>query len=96
MARRITKRTKRRLSIIFLVTIVVLITFILNVGKLFFQIIEKKNEEKFLIGELKRLEDEEAYLKVEVEKLNNPDYVARYARERLLYSKDGEFIIRIP
>ncbi len=89
MARRITKRTKRRLSIIFLVTIVVLITFILNVGKLFFQIIEKKNEEKFLIGELKRLEDEEAYLKVEVEKLNNPDYVARY-------SKDGEFIIRIP
>ena len=64
MARRITKRTKRRLSIIFLVTIVVLITFILNVGKLFFQIIEKKNEEKFLIGELKRLEDEEAYLKV--------------------------------
>jgi cell division protein DivIC len=96
MARRITKRTKRRLSIIFLVTIVVLITFILNVGKLFFQIIEKKNEEKFLIGELERLEDEEAYLKVEVEKLNNPDYVARYARERLLYSKDGEFIIRIP
>ena len=35
------------------------------------------------------LEEENAYLKVEVEKLQDPDYVARYAREKYLYSKDG-------
>ena len=29
-------------------------------------------------------------------KLQDPDYVARYAREKYLYSKDGEIIIRIP
>ena len=32
---------------------------------------------------------------MEVEKLKDPDYVARYAREQFLYSKDGEFNIRI-
>ena len=31
-----------------------------------------------------------------VTKLQDPDYVARYAREKYLYSKDGEIIIRIP
>ena len=38
---------------------------------------------------------EEEYLNMEVEKLKDPDYVARYAREQFLYSKDGEFNIRI-
>ena len=31
-----------------------------------------------------------------VTKLQDPDYVARYAREKYLFSKDGEIIIRIP
>ena len=35
-------------------------------------------------------------LKSEVAKLQDPDYVARYAREKYLYSKSGEIIIRIP
>ena len=30
-----------------------------------------------------------------LEKLNDPDYIARYARETYLYSKDGEYIIRL-
>ena len=41
----------------------------------------------------KEKEDE---LKATVTKLQDPDYVARYAREKYLYSKDGEIIIRIP
>ena len=31
----------------------------------------------------------------EIGKLENPDYVAKYAREKYLYSKDGEIILRI-
>ena len=34
--------------------------------------------------------------KDDIKKLNDPDYVARYAREKYLYSKNGELIIRIP
>ena len=35
-------------------------------------------------------------LKQKEEKLKNPEYVARYLREKFLYSKEGEYIIRIP
>ena len=31
----------------------------------------------------------------DVEKLKNPEYAARYAREKYLYSKDGEKILKI-
>lgn len=41
------------------------------------------------------LETEES-LTSEVTKLHDPDYVARYARERYMYSLPGEFIIKIP
>ena len=46
------------------------------------KIVSIKNEEKVLNSDIKKLED--------------PEYVARYAREKYLYSKDGELIIRIP
>ena len=32
---------------------------------------------------------------MEIQKLKDPDYLARYARENYLYSKDGEYIIKI-
>lgn len=70
--------------------------FVINLWKMFSQVISKNKEAVFLRSEIERLEEEEAYLKIEVEKLNDPEYVARYARERFLYSKDGEFTIKIP
>ena len=33
---------------------------------------------------------------MDVEKLEDPDYIARYAREKYMYSKDGEIILRLP
>ena len=33
---------------------------------------------------------------MDANKLQDPDYIARYAREKYLYSKDGEFILKIP
>lgn len=96
MSKKITKKTKRRLFLIMVMTIVILLVFLINLWKMFSQVISKNNEAAFLRTEIDRLEKEEAYLKVEVEKLNDPEYVARYARERYLYSKDGEFTIRIP
>ena len=42
------------------------------------------------------LREKEAELKVDVEKLEDPDYIARYAREKYMYSKDGEIILRLP
>ena len=70
-------------------TIIVTLVFLAVGGILFksifttsMQIYEKKKEQKEYT--------------VKLEKLQDPDYVARYAREKYLYSKDGEIIIRIP
>jgi len=41
------------------------------------------------------LEEEES-LTSEVTKLHDMDYVARYAREKYMYSLPGEFIIKLP
>ena len=38
---------------------------------------------------------EKQVLETDVKKLQDPDYVAKYAREKYLYSKDGELIIKI-
>ena len=42
------------------------------------------------------MKQKEEKLNSDVEKLKNPEYVARYLREKFLYSKEGEYIIRIP
>ena len=38
---------------------------------------------------------EEEELKSEINKLQDPEYMARYAREKYLYSKKDEIIIKI-
>ena len=57
---------------------------------------KNKREVQSLNEKYNDLLDEESSLKSEVAKLQDPDYVARYAREKYLYSKSGEIIIRIP
>ena len=45
---------------------------------------------------LVELQEEEKQLTIDVEKMQDPEYVGRYLREKYFYSKDGEYIIRIP
>ena len=42
------------------------------------------------------IKEKESELRVDAGKLQDRDYIARYAREKYSYSKDGEFIIKIP
>ena len=55
-----------------------------------------KEEKKELEEKISSLKEEEKVLESDIQKLEDPSYVARYAREKYLYSKDGEIIIRIP
>lgn len=59
-------------------------------------IMEIKEEKQILKDKLASLHDEESELNSDIKKLKDPEYVARYAREKYMYSKDGELIIRIP
>lgn len=56
---------------------------------------EKKIEKKELMKQLEVLKEEQKILSDDVEKLKNPEYAARYAREKYLYSKTGEKILKI-
>ena len=95
MSRKLTKKSKRRVLLISVITITLISLIFVNLFSVWKQLIVKRNEKIFYVSELKKLEEEEAYLKVEAEKLQDPDYVARFAREQYLYSKDGELNIRI-
>ena len=56
-----------------------------------------QNEQKVheLNEKYERLVDQEYDLSGQVNKLQDPDYVAKYAREKYLYTSDGEKIIDI-
>ncbi len=56
---------------------------------------EKTKEKKELTQKLEDLKDEEKILHDDVEKLKDPEYAARYAREKYFYSKNGEKILKI-
>ena len=57
---------------------------------------KKYQERQELQNEIVALKEKEEELKVDVERLEDPDYVARYAREKYMYSKEGEIILRLP
>ncbi len=92
------KKLKPRKRAIFLVlgsfVIIVAVTF--SIGKYWVEIIEKYQEKQELEKELLALKEKEEELQVDANKLQNPEYMARYAREKYLYSKDGEYILQIP
>ena len=55
---------------------------------------EVENDIRLLKEMRQKLEDEED-LKDEINRLQDPEYMARYAREKYLYSKKDEIIIKI-
>ncbi len=69
---------------------------ILSISKIWSQIYNKYVEKKELEKQLSKLKAEEKNLAIDVEKMQDPEYIARYLREKYLYSKEGEYIIRIP
>lgn len=89
-------KTRCRLCLFMPVCLVVLITIFVAVGSYWVKITNKYQEKQQLANEIIALKEKEEELKVDVQRLEDPDYVARYAREKYLYSKDGELIIRMP
>lgn len=61
----------------------------------FSKIRQKRKEQSVLTTHLEELKDEEKTLSDDVIKLKDPEYAARYAREKYLYSKDGETILKL-
>ena len=56
---------------------------------------EMKTTKKELEAKISLLEEEKEVLQGDILKLKNPDYIAKYVREKYFYSKDGELILRL-
>lgn len=76
-------------------SIILIIALIGTVINDWIQVIRNREEIKEVKLQYQKLLDEEASLNVEVSKLQDPDYIARYAREKYMYSKPGEIILRM-
>jgi len=94
MKRKVTKKEKRRLTL-FILAFIFIITFMcVNIFPDWLKIMNNKQQITVLQSSYEELLNNEEALKAEVQKLKNPQYIERYAKEKFLYTKDNEIIIR--
>lgn len=90
------KKAKIRIAVFLPICLIVLGAIFVAIGSYWVKIYDKYQEKNALEDEIIALKEKEEQLKVEVDRLEDPDYVARFAREKYMYSKDGEIILRLP
>lgn len=93
--RRLSVKTKSRMFVIFMFFGAIIATL----GFTFFRDLNKirdlNYDMKKLVQKENDLIDEEAAIEADIKKLSDPSYIARYAREKYFYSKEGEIILRM-
>lgn len=97
--KKIKKKAKKqtfRLLIFGVACLFVIGTILTTLTKVWLDIYSKYKEKAELEKKILALKTEEEELTVDVERLQDPEYIARYLREKYFYSKNGEYIIRIP
>ena len=75
----------KRFLLYLVLSFVTIISVTFYIGRFWVEIYEKKKEKEELKVLLVKLKEKEESLKVDANKLQDPDYVARYAREKYLY-----------
>ena len=90
------KKTVKRVLVFGLFSFAIISFVGITVIKIVNQIVDKYKEADILEERMALLNEQEEDLNNEITKLQDKDYLARYAREKYFYSKNGELIIRIP
>lgn len=90
-----TKKEKKRLFIISSLIVILMVMLVQSVAKDWTKIMDNNKQIKQLTEEYNELLAEEEKLESDVTKLQDSDYIARYAKEKFLYSEDGDMIIRM-
>ncbi len=90
------KKNVKRLLVFGVFSVFIIGFVFVSVYKIVNQIFEKYREAEELEKKIATLTLEEEELNNEINRLQDKDYLARYAREKYFYSKNGELIIRIP
>ena len=90
------KKNAKRMLVFGLFSVVTITVILASVSSIVVQIIDKYKEAEELEQKKIVLQEKEKKLNNEIDKLQDSDYLASYAREKYFYSKDGELIIRLP
>ena len=89
-------RKKSRFAFLSICLVSILVLFVGTIFKDWLKIVSNKHSITSLTAYYEDLLKEEESLTSEVTKLHDRDYIARYARERYMYSLPGEIIIKMP
>jgi len=92
---KVTKKEKRRVLIWSLFILIVGAYLSYFAFDYWGRIMDNHKTRRELEKQYTKLLEEETALSSEVIKLHDPDYVAKFAREKYMYSREGELIIRI-
>lgn len=92
---KLTAQAKRRLLVFGTFSILIIVMFIYSTSSYINSLNSLKNETDRLNLLLSQLEMRSDDLKIEINKLQDPEYIAKYARENYDYSKNDELIIKI-
>ena len=95
MARRKNKKSKRRLAFFGTFSLIIVFYFLFNLFYYSYRIMVLETTKSNLEKELVSLKKKEENLTTDIQKLKDPEYIAKFARENYMYSKDGEYIIKI-
>lgn len=95
MQRKTSKKEKKRL---FLISIAIVILLMILVGSVYGdwkKILKNRQIEAELTNKYNNLLDNEEKLNAEITKLQDDEYLARYAKEKYMMSAEGDTIIKM-
>ncbi|MBR2588085.1 MAG: septum formation initiator family protein [Bacilli bacterium] len=93
--KKVPKKAKRRLLIFGPLAVFVIIYCLFTFVTTSINLYNLRKEEKMLNKKLAGLKADADSLKNEINKLQDKEYIARYARENYLYTKNGEYVIKL-
>lgn len=92
---RTSRKEKKRLLLISFSIIVLLVALVITVYKDFQLIVSGRKKEIELSKKYEELIEEQERLDAEIVKLQDNKYLARYAKEKFMLSKEGDTIIQM-
>lgn len=94
-AKKLNKNDSNRIAFLLFAVVMFIVVLISTIFNDLQQIIDNKRQTEELSQRYQQLLEEEASLNSEVIKLQDPNYLKRYAREKYMYTLDGEKILTI-
>lgn len=95
MRKRVSKVSKRRLAIFGTISVFLIIYAFSSLVYYNYKVYSLKQEKKNLNTQMTELKSSESDYKNTITKLQDKEYLARYARENYLYTKENELVLDV-